>query len=90
MIQYGFITTLAANPSNTVIGLVRNKQAAVASLQADGIQNVHIVEADIVDSAALKLAATQVNEIVGESGLDVLICNAAYVSSSTALTSLRD
>lgn len=59
-------------------------------MKADGIDNVHIVAADIVDAADLKQAAEQASAIVGNQGLDALICNAAYVSSTTALTTLKD
>ena len=78
--QYAFVKTLAADPSNQVIGLVRNKKAAEDRLVADGITNVHVLAADITDEPALKLAAEETRRILGGKGLDVLINNAARVS----------
>ncbi|KAK0609188.1 Short chain dehydrogenase gsfK [Lasiodiplodia hormozganensis] len=82
---YGFITSLASSPNNTVLGLVRNKKATQDRLAADGITNVHLIEADITDEPALKRAAEEVKAILGHHGLDILINNAAYVSETTAL-----
>ncbi|KAB2573318.1 Fluoren-9-ol dehydrogenase [Lasiodiplodia theobromae] len=87
---YGFITSLASNPDNTVLGLVRNKKATQDRLAADGITNVHLIEADITDEPALKRAADEAKAILGHHGLDILINNAAYVSETTALKSLKD
>lgn len=88
--QYGFIKSLASNSDNTVLGLVRNKKATQDRLAADGITNVHLIEADITDEPALKRAAEEAKAILGHHGLDILINNAAYVSETTALKSLQD
>jgi NAD(P)-dependent dehydrogenase (short-subunit alcohol dehydrogenase family) len=88
-IQYTFIKTLASNPSNTVIGLVRDKQSTIARLQKDNLTNIHILEADIVDYPALQTAAAEVSRITGGS-LDVLINNAAYVSKESNFTTIAE
>jgi hypothetical protein len=88
--QYAMLKVLAAEPSNTVIGLVRNKKATQDRLAADGVTSAHILASDITDEQGLKLAAEAAGKILGDSGLDVLINNAAYVSDVTALKSLRD
>ncbi|GAW22630.1 hypothetical protein ANO14919_121720 [Xylariales sp. No.14919] len=87
---YAFVKTLASNPSNTVIGLARDKKATEGRLHADGIQNVHVLSADITEKAALKLAAEEARRILGTKGLDVLINNAAYAFGPTGLKSLQD
>ena len=73
-----------------MIGLAREKQKTEMRLAADGHRNVHVIAADLTDRDSLDTAAREVEEILGGKGLDVLINNAAYVSSRTALKSLRD
>lgn len=87
--QYALLKNLASDPSNTVIGLVRNRKAAEDRLTKDNI-SAHLVTADIVDEAALKLAADEAQKILGDHGLDVLINNAALVGGSDSLKSLKD
>ncbi|KAK7430946.1 hypothetical protein QQZ08_002475 [Neonectria magnoliae] len=87
---YAFVKALTSDPANTVIGLVRNVDAASRRYSADGIMNVHILAGDITDEASLKLAAEESGRILGGKGLDVLINNAAYVSGPTSLKSLQD
>lgn len=89
-IGYGFIQVLAANPANTVIGLVRDKVATQKKLAADGLTNVHVVAGDLTDAASLKKAAAETQKILGDKGLDVLVNNAAYISTATAMTGLND
>ncbi|RDI87723.1 hypothetical protein Vi05172_g2234 [Venturia inaequalis] len=86
---YAFIKKLASDPSNTVIGLVRNKEATLTRLQKDNISSIHILQADIEDSPALQTAASQVSKITGGS-LDVLINNAAYVSEESNFTTIAE
>ncbi|KAJ9608848.1 hypothetical protein H2200_006619 [Cladophialophora chaetospira] len=81
-IGYGFIQHLSQDPSNIVVGLVRDKPATDRKIQQDGIKNVTILQADITDREALKAARDQVKELTGGS-LDYLINNAAYVSHLT-------
>lgn len=49
---------LARDTNNTVIGLVRNKAAADAKATAEGLHNVHMVEAQYTDFASLKVRDT--------------------------------
>ncbi|OBZ72809.1 putative oxidoreductase C24B10.20 [Grifola frondosa] len=74
-----FVRQLSADQNNIVFGLVRNKSTAttLADLQRER-PNVHVVQADIVDSKALKAAAAEVAKVTGGS-LDYLINNAAFV-----------
>ena len=86
---YAFIRHLAAIPGNTVIGMVRNKEATLARLEMDGIANVKIVEADITDREALTTAYAEVTDI-NKGSLDVLINNAALVNERSAYKTLVD
>ncbi|THH08382.1 hypothetical protein EW145_g2740 [Phellinidium pouzarii] len=72
-----FVQQLGSSPENIVFALVRNKKTA-DKLIALSRSNVHIVQADITDVNALKLAAQEVSKITGGK-LDVLINNAALV-----------
>ncbi|EXJ93929.1 hypothetical protein A1O1_02322 [Capronia coronata CBS 617.96] len=86
-IGYGFIDYLSRDPSNTVIGLVRNKAATDERLAQDGFlekrPNITILQADIIDGAALRAASHETAKITGGS-LDYLINNAAYLSTVTS------
>ena len=86
---YAFARNLAAVPGNTVIGMVRNKEATLARLEEDGITNVAIVEADITDQKALAAAFDEVKALTNGS-LDVVINNAALISDRSAFTTLVD
>ncbi|CCM00781.1 uncharacterized protein FIBRA_02823 [Fibroporia radiculosa] len=74
-----FVKQLLAK-GNVVIALAR-KPASSEGLVAIQDKNLHVVQADIVDSESLKKAASETAQITGGS-LDVLINNAAYVSYS--------
>ncbi|RHZ59784.1 uncharacterized protein CDV56_102484 [Aspergillus thermomutatus] len=87
---YAFIKLLASDPANTVIGLVRNSTTARARLAPDSITNVHVIPADITDKVAMKRAAEESREVLDGKGLDVLICNAAYISEVSALKSVQE
>lgn len=86
---YAFISHLAAIPGNTVIGMVRNKDATLARLKKDGITNVSIVQADITDREALSTAFNEVKEIT-KGSLDILINNAALIDENSAYKTLLD
>lgn len=86
---YAFVRHLAAIPGNTVIGMVRNKDATLARLEKDGITNVSIVQADITDRKALSTAYEQVKEIT-KGPLDILINNAALIDENSAYKTLLD
>lgn len=57
--QLEFIRQLSNDPSNTVVGLVRNKTSTLESLDPELKQrtNLHILQADITDYDALKVGA---------------------------------
>jgi len=86
---YSFITHLASIPGNTVIGLVRNKPATDERLAKDGVKNVHIFQADVTDIKALQAAAEATSKVTGGK-LDVLIHNAALVSTVSGMSTLLD
>ncbi|KAL1983774.1 hypothetical protein VTN96DRAFT_9946 [Rasamsonia emersonii] len=86
---YAWLKHLSSNPTNTVIGLVRNKAATEKRLAADNITNVLLVRADITDVKALHLAADEVSNITGGS-LDVLINNAGISSQRSAFKTVVD
>jgi NAD(P)-dependent dehydrogenase (short-subunit alcohol dehydrogenase family) len=86
---YAFVRHLAAIPGNTVIGMVRNKDATLARLENDGITNVSIVQADITDRDALTTAYEEVKTLT-KGSLDILINNAALIDENSAYKTLLD
>ncbi|KAH8119550.1 hypothetical protein DFH11DRAFT_1565648 [Phellopilus nigrolimitatus] len=78
-IGFEFVNQLSGSPHNTVFALVRNKNT-VQKLEALARSNIHILEADITDLKALKVAAQEVSKVTG-GNLDVLINNAAFYES---------
>ncbi|KAJ6601251.1 hypothetical protein DFH09DRAFT_559276 [Mycena vulgaris] len=72
-----FITQLSADSQNTLFAIVRNK-ATATKLSALPGENITILEADVTDAAALKLAAGEVSKATGGK-LDYLINNAALM-----------
>ncbi|KAH0846061.1 hypothetical protein AYO21_01274 [Fonsecaea monophora] len=86
---YGFVTFLAKNPENTIVGIVRNKEAADKSVAADGLKNVTMIQAEVVDLKSLLAAREKVAHITGGS-LDYLINNAAYIDHTSQGKSLDD
>lgn len=87
--KYGFVKYLAQDSANTVIGIVRDKAAADKALAADGIKNVTIVQAEIVNKNSLLAAAEKVAELTG-GGLDYLINNAAFIDQKSMAKALDD
>lgn len=77
---YGFLTHLAQDPNNTVIGLVRSKPPVEVKLASSNLPNVHLLEADITSPTAL-VAAAKATASITNGTLDVLINNAAYIPS---------
>ncbi|TVY73125.1 putative oxidoreductase [Lachnellula suecica] len=74
---FEFLRQLSVDPTNTVFGLVRSKAAVEAKVAAEiGRSNIHIIEADTTDPAALKKAAQLVSSKTNGT-LDYLIANAA-------------
>lgn len=86
---YAFVRHLAANESNVVIGIARNKLATDEQLAKDGIKNVTILSGDITDQKSLEAAADQTAKITGGS-LDVLINNAAYLSAKGQFSNVTE
>ncbi|PYI11203.1 NAD(P)-binding protein [Aspergillus sclerotiicarbonarius CBS 121057] len=76
-----FLRQLSSDPNNTVIGLVRNKSGTDkrVSEELPERSNIHILQADISDYAALQNAAAETAHLTG-GGLDYLISNAGVVS----------
>ncbi|KAJ7665112.1 hypothetical protein DFH06DRAFT_1186668 [Mycena polygramma] len=68
------VTQLSAETGNTVFAIVRNK-ATATQFTALSRKNITILEADVTDAKALKLAATEISKITGGK-LDYLINNA--------------
>ncbi|KAL7274374.1 hypothetical protein RUND412_002726 [Rhizina undulata] len=89
-IGFGFVEQLSTQSENIVFALVRNVKTSdklneLANLRA----NIHVLQADITDHVALKVAAAQTSRITGGC-LDVLINNAGLVSDPTNSKSLTD
>jgi NAD(P)-dependent dehydrogenase (short-subunit alcohol dehydrogenase family) len=80
---YQWLKTLSADKANTVIGLARTPGPVNDNLTADGISNVHVLKADLVDNKSLTAAAAEVSKLTGSS-VDYLIVNAAYQNHKTA------
>jgi hypothetical protein len=53
--QYEFLRQLSSDPANVVIGLVRQKSKVEKKVAEDGMKNVTILEADILDLPALQV-----------------------------------
>ncbi|KZL77928.1 hypothetical protein CT0861_05688 [Colletotrichum tofieldiae] len=84
-IGWAFLRTISDDPSNTIIGTVRNKEAAEKQI-ADKLgnrPNIHIVELELGNFDSIKESVDWVSKITGGK-LDYIIANAAYVSPSSA------
>ncbi|KAF2452771.1 hypothetical protein BDY21DRAFT_388461 [Lineolata rhizophorae] len=78
-----FVRQLSADPANTVIGLVRDKQATEQRMKEWKRDNIFTIQInDMADYASLKNAVEEASKITGGS-LDYAIANAAYVSKLT-------
>ncbi|KAJ5200192.1 hypothetical protein N7491_009008 [Penicillium cf. griseofulvum] len=84
-IGWELLRQLSGHSNNTVVGIVRNKSATQEKVKEKLPErtNIHIVQADITDYAALKAAAAETATITG-GGLDYLIANAGLVSKFDA------
>jgi hypothetical protein len=59
-LQYEFVRQISADPSNVVVGLVRDKAATEKKVAEDiNRSNVHIVQADLADFDSLKVGPFQ-------------------------------
>lgn len=88
-LQYGFVKYLAKDPSNTIIGIVRDKTAADKAVAADGLKNVTMVQGEVANAQSLLKARDEVAKITGGS-LDHLINNAAAIDRSHEGKALDD
>lgn len=61
-LQLEFVRQISANPANTVVGMVRNKEAAAANIQELGRANIHIVEGDLENYASVKVGPSNSGE----------------------------
>ncbi|KAK4234446.1 hypothetical protein C8A03DRAFT_47221 [Achaetomium macrosporum] len=82
VLGFEFLRQISQDPSNTVIGLVRDKASTEkkVSEQLSGRSNIHILQADLTDYEAMQRAVADTAKITGGT-LDHLIANAAYVST---------
>ncbi|KAM0511803.1 hypothetical protein ACHAPE_009479 [Trichoderma viride] len=89
-IGFEFLKQLSSNPSNIVIGLVRDKSATDEKIKTElsKSSNVHILEADITDYDALQKSALDIAKITPK--LDYIIANAAFVSTWSAYDAIGD
>ncbi|KAJ4347954.1 uncharacterized protein N0V89_009326 [Didymosphaeria variabile] len=82
-IGYEFLRQYSGDSNNTVIGLVRNKQATEKKVSEDpdlrGRTNIHIIAADVTDYNALQKAVSETTKITG-GALDYLIANAGLIT----------
>ncbi|KAF7347322.1 NAD(P)-binding protein [Mycena venus] len=69
-----FVNQLSADSENNVFAIVR-KKATATQLDALARNNIKVLEADVTDAKALKLAAAEVSKVTGNK-LDYLINNA--------------
>ncbi|KAJ6601253.1 hypothetical protein DFH09DRAFT_1355441 [Mycena vulgaris] len=81
---FEFVNQLSADGQNTLFALVRTK-ATATKLSALLRNNITILEADITDAAALKVAADEVSKATGGK-LDYLINNAALLPGYSGFT----
>ncbi|KAF2448084.1 NAD(P)-binding protein [Karstenula rhodostoma CBS 690.94] len=88
-IGWGFVKHLSEDPSNKVIGLVRNAPPTIERVKTElsDRKNIHILQADLIDNAAIKKAAADTATITSGS-LDYLIGNAAYTDGFDQFDSL--
>ncbi|KJZ76307.1 hypothetical protein HIM_04389 [Hirsutella minnesotensis 3608] len=86
---FEFLRQLSLEPSNVVIGIVRDKAATDKKVadELKGRSNIVILQADITDYEAIKRVAAETSEITG-GRLDYLIANAGYVSRWDAYDSI--
>ncbi|KAF4459655.1 protoporphyrinogen oxidase [Fusarium albosuccineum] len=83
---FEFLRQLSEDPKNTVVGLVRNKKATDEKVQRElsSRTNIHIIQADIVDYDALKVASVAETSKITGGSLDCIIANAGLVSAWSA------
>ncbi|KAH7077911.1 hypothetical protein BKA63DRAFT_274435 [Paraphoma chrysanthemicola] len=85
-IGFAFLEIISGNPSNTVIGLVRNASETKAKIASWNRSNIHILEANLDNYDSLKKSVEAVEAITPS--LDYIIANAGLVSSWSAFDPL--
>ncbi|KAH9929441.1 uncharacterized protein B0H18DRAFT_211604 [Fomitopsis serialis] len=86
------VRQLSASPTNTVVVTVRNKEKSTYLndlVRRSENNNVHVVEADVVDQHAMDHAAAEVTKITG-GALDVLVHNAARTEGENTIKGFLD
>ncbi|CCL98835.1 uncharacterized protein FIBRA_00840 [Fibroporia radiculosa] len=83
------VRQLATDSANTIFAVVRDKANSPYIATVASFPNVHILQADVVDHAALKVAAVEAASITGGT-LDVLIHSAAYMDVTFMSRGLTD
>ena len=73
-----FVRQLAANPTNTILAIVRNPDSPNLSNLASNYPNVHVIKGDVTDPKSILEAAAAAAAITGGT-LDVLIHNSNAV-----------
>ena len=86
MKKYEWLRQLSSDANNTVIGLVRTPSNVQKRLEADSIQKVHLIQADMADNNSLVTAATITKGLTGGC-VDFLIINGAYTNTEENLVS---
>jgi len=82
---FEFLRQVSNDPTNTVVGLVRNKAATSAKVSEElpNRKNIHLVQGDMTDYASLKKAVDFTAEVTG-GALDYVIANAGFISKWSA------
>ncbi|KAI1387865.1 uncharacterized protein F4822DRAFT_294412 [Hypoxylon trugodes] len=88
---FEFLRQLSKDPSNTVIGLVRDPASAKEKVSAElpDRSNIHILAGDLTNYDSLKTAAAETSAITGGS-LDYLIANAAFMSTVDGFSAIGE
>ncbi|EIW54617.1 NAD-P-binding protein [Trametes versicolor FP-101664 SS1] len=82
------VRQLVQSPSNLVVATCRNpeKATALAALKSDAKGTLHIIPLDVSSFDDVRALPKQLEPILGETGLDYLVNNAAMAVWDTAFT----
>ncbi|KAL1948585.1 hypothetical protein VTO73DRAFT_10391 [Trametes versicolor] len=91
-IGFELVKQLLTSPTNLVVGVCRDPEhaTALADLKQTTQGTLHVIPLDIADFDSVRASATQLERILGDTGLDYLINNAAIFTYDTAFTSDPD
>ncbi|KAI0816812.1 NAD-P-binding protein [Trametes gibbosa] len=86
------VRQLLASPDNIVVAACRTpeKATALSDLANTAKGTLHIIQLDVSDFASVRAAAAEMEKILGDTGLDYLINNAAIATSDSAFTADPD